>query len=456
MKTPPKLTLIGAGPGDPELISIKGINALAKANVILYDALVNPKLLNFSPASTLKINVGKRKGFHTYTQDQINCLIVDLSMKYGNIVRLKGGDPFVFGRGQEELEHAAKNKLETEYIPGISSAVSVPGLQGIPLTHRGLSESFWVITGTTSSGELSADVYKAADNNSTVVILMGLSRLAKIAEIYKKKKKSETPVAIIQNGSLPEEKIVTGTFSTIENLAKENRIQAPAVIVIGEVVRFHPGFPTKPLSGNNLFPIFLKLDRFNVLIVGGGATALEKTTAILNNSPFTSITLLAEKILPEIVSLSKSNKNIHLLRKIFEAEDIRGKDVIISAVNNKNLSKEIYLLAKSQNILINVADTPDLCDFFLSSIVKKGDLKIAISTNGKSPTFAKRVKEVLNDSFPEETQEILNNLAAIRNHLKGDFHQKVIKLNQLTSVLVNELAHNHPNQNTPLQETLNK
>lgn len=249
-KIQPKLTLIGAGPGDPELITVKGITALAKAQAVLYDALVNPALLEFSPPDIPKIFVGKRKGEHSFTQNEINKLIVDLALTHGNAVRLKGGDSFVFGRGYEEIEYAEKNNILTEYIPGISSSISVPGLQGIPVTNRGTSESFWVITGTTSTGELSKDVGVAAQTTATVVILMGLSKLNEIVSLYKLNNKQDAAVAIIQNGSLPEEKIILGTIDTIEKIATEEKIGAPAIIVVGDVVKLHPDFQEK-LSGRN-------------------------------------------------------------------------------------------------------------------------------------------------------------------------------------------------------------
>lgn len=255
MKIQPKLTLIGAGPGDAELITLKGVTALAKAKAVLYDALVNPELLDFVPPGTLKIFVGKRKGEHSFTQGEINKLIVDLALTHGNVVRLKGGDAFVFGRGHEELEYAAKHEVATEYIPGISSSISVPGLQGIPVTNRGTSESFWVITGTTSSGELSKDVAVAAQTDATVVILMGVGKLNEIAEVYRSNNKKETAIAIIQNGSLPNEKIALGTIDNIESVAKGENIGVPAVIVIGDVVKLHPQYDTKLATWNALLNV---------------------------------------------------------------------------------------------------------------------------------------------------------------------------------------------------------
>ena len=249
----PKLTLVGAGPGDIELITIKGLNALKKADVVLYDALVNEELLKAAPKNSLKIYVGKRNNQHSYTQDQINSLIIDLAFTHGHVVRLKGGDPFVFGRGQEEIDYAYAFNIETEVVPGISSSIGVPALSGIPVTHRGASESFWVITGTTKENKLSQDVLLAAKTNATVIILMGLSKLKEITEIFQKENKGNAAVAIIQNGSLPDQKIALGIIDTIVNVSEKENIKAPAVIVIGEVVKQHREFSLSIINSRYFF-----------------------------------------------------------------------------------------------------------------------------------------------------------------------------------------------------------
>src|ERR1700739_1584996 len=213
-----RITLVGAGPGDAELITIKGLKALQTADVVLYDALVNEELLEFAPENATKVYVGKRSGDHTHSQESINQLMVDYALNYGHVVRLKGGDPFVFGRGYEELDHAASYSIPTEVVPGISSSIGVPGLQNIPVTHRGLSESFWVVTGTTMDGKVSGDLYDAARTKATVVVLMGLNKLAEITEIYKKEGKNRLPVAVIQSGSTANEKVAVGIIDTIVEL----------------------------------------------------------------------------------------------------------------------------------------------------------------------------------------------------------------------------------------------
>ena len=236
----PKLTIVGAGPGDVDLITIKAVKALQNADVVLYDALVNEELVNYAPQAEV-VFVGKRFGCHAYSQDQINELIVVMAKKYGHVVRLKGGDPFVFGRGSEEIEYAVQFGLETAIVPGISSALGVPASNGISLTQRKVSESFWVITGTTSDHKLSKDVNLASQSSATVVILMGMHKLNEIVTLYQNNRTDDLPVAIIQNGTKATQKMVSGKISSILELVKEQELASPAIIVIGEVV----GNPSK-------------------------------------------------------------------------------------------------------------------------------------------------------------------------------------------------------------------
>ena len=233
----PRLTLVGAGPGDPDLITLKGIKTLKTADVVLYDALVSKEILQLIPPDVPALSVGKRAGSHEYAQESINELIVEFAYLYGHVVRLKGGDSFVFGRGAEEIEYAESHGVQTQVVPGISSAIAVPASLNIPVTARGISESFWVVTGTTKVGEISGDVALAAQSNATVVILMGLKKINEIMQLFEQHGKGKTPVAVIQNGTLSGQKNVIGTVSTISGLTSLEQVGPPAIIVIGEVVR---------------------------------------------------------------------------------------------------------------------------------------------------------------------------------------------------------------------------
>lgn len=196
----------------------------------------------------------------------------------------------------------------------------------------------------------------------------------------------------------------------------------------------------EPEIGNNLFPVFIKLERLRLLIVGGGNVGLEKLQAVLQNSPATCITLVAPSISEAIRDLAERHTNIRLLDRAYQPYDLEYADLAIVAVNDRSVSETVARDARAKGILVNVADTPDLCDFYLSSVVRKGHLKIAISTNGKSPTIAKRLKEEIGSMIPDEMDNVLDNMQTIRKSLNGDFPEKVRRLNDLTQVLVAKQA----------------
>lgn len=186
---------------------------------------------------------------------------------------------------------------------------------------------------------------------------------------------------------------------------------------------------------NTLFPIFVKIEQLQMLIVGGGYVGLEKLTAVLANAPAAPVTLVAPEIRAEIHELAGLHPGVKLVQAVYDPAFLAGNDLVIVGTNDKAVNRQIQADCKARRILVNVADTPALCDFYLSSVVKKGDLKIAISTNGKSPTFAKRLREVLEAMLPETLQETLDNLTAIRQQLTGDFQAKMDRLNEITRVL---------------------
>jgi siroheme synthase-like protein len=191
-------------------------------------------------------------------------------------------------------------------------------------------------------------------------------------------------------------------------------------------------------DSNNLFPVFLKLEQLPVLIVGGGYVGHEKLTAVLQNSPKASVTLIATVISEEIKSLADKYTNVKLIERPYETADVDNHAIIIAGLNDSEVSKQVSVDAKQKGKLVNVADQPALCDFYLSSVVQKGNLKIGISTNGKSPTIAKRLKEVLNDTLPSGLDNLLDNMQHIRNRISGDFSEKVKQLNEITKKLVED------------------
>lgn len=230
------LYIVGGGPGDPELITLKGVKTLKSADVILYDALVAEQLLEYAKPNCKLILVGKRKGRRELSQNEINELLVFYASRVSCVVRLKGGDPFVFGRGHEEMEYATRRGINVEIIPGISSALAAPASVSIPLTKRGVNESFWVITGTLSSGRLSNDIALAAESSATIIILMGISKLKEILSVFIRARSPFEPVAIIEHATLPSQRVISGTVYSMHEQIQQGQIRTPAVIVIGKVV----------------------------------------------------------------------------------------------------------------------------------------------------------------------------------------------------------------------------
>lgn len=234
----PELFVLGAGPGDPELITMKGYRVLKEADVILYDNLANKELLSLAKDGCEIIYVGKQP-YGSYTpQESIHEMIKHFAFTKGKVVRLKGGDPFIFGRGFEEIIYAREHGIKTHFIPGITS-MQASGFEDIPLTHRAVSEGIWMITGTKKDGTLSSDLKLAMQSNATVVIYMGMKQLAVIAATYIEQGKGTMPAAIIQHASLPNQKIATGTVESLPEIAVAGSLTYPALIIIGEVVNFH-------------------------------------------------------------------------------------------------------------------------------------------------------------------------------------------------------------------------
>ena len=231
--------LVGAGPGDPDLLTLKARDLLSSCEVVIYDYLVNPEILGYVPRSAERIYVGKVGGGRQTPQDQINTLLIEQALFGKSVVRLKGGDPFLFGRGGEEAEALRAAGISFEVVPGVSSALAVPAYAGIPLTHRGLSSSVAVVTGARSGdGAHEPGAYGNLAAADTIVVLMGLSHLRKIAhELTNAGRSPETPVAVVRWGSYHGQEIVTGTLHTIASEAERVGIRAPAVIIVGEVVR---------------------------------------------------------------------------------------------------------------------------------------------------------------------------------------------------------------------------
>jgi uroporphyrinogen III methyltransferase/synthase len=250
-----KVYLVGAGPGDPKLITVRGLEALQRSDCVVYDRLAGPQLLSRARDDAELIYVGKLPDRHTMKQEDISRLLVDLALRGKTVIRLKGGDPTVFGRVGEEAELLRQNGIPYEIIPGITSAIAVPAYAGIPVTHRDLASSFSVITGHESSDKLDRSIHwdKVTNATGTLVFLMGVAKIGYIAEqLINHGKPAQTPVALVRWGTRAEQRTITGTLADIEERVKETDFQPPAVIIIGEVVRQRQSLAwleEKPLFG---------------------------------------------------------------------------------------------------------------------------------------------------------------------------------------------------------------
>lgn len=234
-----KVYLVGAGPGDPELLTRKAEQLIKEADVIFYDALVGEGIKELFPPGTELVYVGKRADDHAYQQEEINRMLVESASRHKRIVRLKGGDPYVFGRGGEEAEELVKAGIEVEVVPGITSAIAVPELAGIPVTHRGYASAVTVITGheDPTKGDPALNFKALGQMKGTIVILMGVSRLKdNVDALLNGGKPANTPVAIIERGASDKERVTAGTLGTIVSMAELRGVKSPAIIIIGEVV----------------------------------------------------------------------------------------------------------------------------------------------------------------------------------------------------------------------------
>jgi uroporphyrin-III C-methyltransferase len=249
--------LIGAGPGDPELLTVRGLKVLRQADVLIYDRLVNEQLLNEAPPQAERIYVGKLPGLHVLSQEEIDALLVARAQAGLVVVRLKGGDPFVFGRGGEEAEACTAAGIPWEVVPGITSAISVPAYAGIPVTYRGIAASFTVVTAQRAL-DFDGLKWSSLAQLETLVILMGVSNLSQIVTMLMQHGRDpQTPIAIIERGTLPDERTVVGTLGTILNDPSVATLSSPAVIVIGEVVNIR-----ERLLPTATFPSLIALDEW--------------------------------------------------------------------------------------------------------------------------------------------------------------------------------------------------
>lgn len=282
-----KVYIMGAGPGDLELLTLKGKRAVEEADCIVYDRLINPRILNFAKKDAEMIYLGKGNTEGGVIQDEINRTIVEKALEGKIVARVKGGDPFVFGRGGEEIQSLYDNNIPFEIIPGITSSISVPAYAGIPVTHRGVARSFHVFTGHTMEDGTWHNFEAIAKLEGTLVFLMGIKTLPIIVgDLISNGKCPDTPVAIIEKGATSDQRVTVGTLKTIVDIAKERKIVPPAITIIGEVVNLRETF--KWFEEKNLFgkKILVTRDKKQA---GEFSDKIEKMGGIAVELPFIEI-----------------------------------------------------------------------------------------------------------------------------------------------------------------------
>jgi uroporphyrin-III C-methyltransferase / precorrin-2 dehydrogenase / sirohydrochlorin ferrochelatase len=251
---PGRVYLVGTGPGDPDLLTVKALRLIGQAEVVLYDNLVSAEVMALVPAAAERIYVGKRRADHALRQEGINALLVDHARRGRRVLRLKAGDPFVFGRGGEEIETLAAQGIEFEVVPGITAALGVAAYAGIPLTHRDHAQSCVFVTGNLKDGSIDLDWEALVRPRQTVVIYMGFANLGALcAAFIAHGRPSAFPAAIVQQGTTRAQKVLTGTLATLPDLAARDGLEPPTLIIVGDVVTlrdrlawFEPGAPDQP------------------------------------------------------------------------------------------------------------------------------------------------------------------------------------------------------------------
>ena len=352
-----KVYLIGAGPGDPELLTIKAARILGKADCILYDSLVHPDILNLAPATCKNIFVGKRYGKHSYSQEEINNLLLTCSKQYKVLVRLKGGDPFIFGRGGEELEFLAKNNIQVESVPGITASLAAAATLSVSLTHRDYGQSVIFLSGYTKENHISNESLPhydwnfLANSSLTLVFYMSLINLEAICnKLIECGKNKNTGVVIISNCTLSNEKIISGVLETIVEETKRNPIEFPAILIIGDVV-------SNRIIPTNKEIISLNSKKRSLIILFHGAKKLNESllpthfSSILEKElEYKSVhfAYLADVVQPSLNDVFEENKNIFEEVDIFPLFILPGKHLDEDIPELINLLQEQYISIKTK------------------------------------------------------------------------------------------------------------
>ena len=427
-----KVFLIGAGPGDAGLFTLKGLEYLKKADCVIYDYLVSPQILDYAKEGSEKIYVGKKGGSHTKTQDETNELIVKKAKSGKIVARLKGGDPFIFGRGGEEAEILAKAGIAFEIVPGVTSAISAPAYAGIPLTHRKFNTNVTFITGHEDplKDESSTNWKNLATNDGTLVFLMGVKNLQEnSSKLIENVKSKETPCALISWGTLPKQKTVTGTLDNIFKIAQDDKIKPPAIFVVGEVVNLREAlnwFEKKPLFGKRIVITRSRpqASKLKILLENEGAEVIEFPT--IQIKPIKNHKLLDEAIerLPtyEYIIFTSTNGVNLFFQRLNEKYDSRFFHNVFVCAIGEATAEELQKHGIKPDFVPKEYMAEALIEFFKDKHIKVKDILIPRAKEAREilPETLRKfgakvdvvpVYETVTPKIPDEIKENLKNKA---------------------------------------------
>jgi len=402
-----KVFLVGAGPGDIGLLTVKGMRCLQKADAVIYDFHLNAQILNYINHDAEFIYAGKRGGHHTMTQDEINKALVEKALEGKLVCRLKGGDPFVFGRGGEEAEELAKNGIEFEIVPGVSSAVAAPAYAGIPITHRAYSSSFAVIPGyeDTTKEESAIDWSKLATGAGTLIFLMAVKNIDLLTKkLIENGRSPDTPIAVIRWGTRPEQKTLVGTLGDMAGLVKENEIKPPAVMVVGEVVRLRDAlkwYEKKPMFGHRVLVTRTHCSGFEPLEELGAEIIEFPTIEIVPPEDYSGLDKAIDKIdsYHWLIFTSGNGVKYFFKRLMTRGRDIRDlKGIKVCAIGTKTA-------AEIKRYGIKVDLMPD--EFNAEGLIKAiQGIKVSRGRGVKGMKFLLPRAEKAREIFPEKVREL--------------------------------------------------
>lgn len=449
------VSILGAGPGHPDYLTLRGLRVLEKAEVILRDALLDKSFEELFPSEAEVIFVGKRSADHAMSQGDIQKLLIQKANEGKRVVRLKGGDPFIYGRGGEEVLALREAGIECEVIPGLSSLNAAAGLVGIPLTQRSVAREVLILEGRNLLENPDFDFEKIAGPETTVAIFMGSLSLEALARKFIENGIDENrPFALVENASMPGECLSLARLHEAASGQMKKKTEGPGIIYLGEVVATFHGeklsAPRKPHANEasklsegvataqkaSLFPVFLNLKNRAVLVVGGGKVAFDKIRNFKGTEAVISV--VAKKVAPDVMALFEK-KEISFIDSIQEREvsedDFSGKHLVIAATNDRETNAQLAEWARKKGILFNAVDDPENCDFFTGAVIDHGPVRISLSSEGGLPGLSSYLRKTLALLLPKSHGPLWTKLAALRRRLKGILPGSENRMNAMRSVM---------------------